>query len=612
MIKHVRLQRFKQFRSQDVDLLVDGITLVAGGNNSGKSTLLQALAVWEFCRTAIEMERGRDAFLRGSKVQGLGLGDDEFSPVAIPSLKHLWTNLKTQKETGDPDGYTLRIACTWDSADDVAEDTLEFGLALANDRLFVKVTASTLETVDTLPTLAYLPPFAGITDRETKVSKAIRRRRTGEGLAGAVLRNLLLEMQEENERQRVVLREGRSKISDADLRRLRLNDPWELLQQTLRTRFGAELIVDPFSDEYHSYIRVDIVKGEVDGYKLKRHHGYNRRDLMVEGSGFLQWLSVYALATSPDVDTILLDEPDAHLHPTLQTQLMESLAELAQSRGKQVLVATHSTELLRHWEPTRILNVRSTGRNRLRYLRDDSQKVGLLVGIGSAYAPRLDPVRAAGRVLFVEGSTDRDALEAIAKTLGNRELENWPMWVTSRTHKERKQLFRALAEEIPGLRAVSLRDRDDENLSSCGANLADLTQGSDADFTSLKWRRRHLENYLLHPAAVARATGRREEDVRQLLADDHSLAIGTNFTDSDCPDALALANGKSILVEDDHALLADTDAKPLDVARCLRRSEVCDDIKTFFEVLASVRTATPLAGSSAVDSSAGQHTEAAS
>ena len=25
--------------------------------------------------------------------QGLGLGDDELSPINVPSLKHLWTNL---------------------------------------------------------------------------------------------------------------------------------------------------------------------------------------------------------------------------------------------------------------------------------------------------------------------------------------------------------------------------------------------------------------------------------------------------------------------------------------------------------------------------------------
>jgi hypothetical protein len=79
------------------------------------------------------------------------------------------------------------------------------------------------------------------------------------------------------------LRGERTKIADPDLARLRATDPWELLQQNLRATFKAELLVAPFREEYHSYIQVEVVKGTVDGFKLKRHAGYKNRDLMVEG-----------------------------------------------------------------------------------------------------------------------------------------------------------------------------------------------------------------------------------------------------------------------------------------------------------------------------------------
>ena len=62
------------------------------GNNWGKSTILHGLAISEF--TAIEMKSGLDLFLIGYAGQGIGLGHDEFSPINVPSLKHLWTNLK--------------------------------------------------------------------------------------------------------------------------------------------------------------------------------------------------------------------------------------------------------------------------------------------------------------------------------------------------------------------------------------------------------------------------------------------------------------------------------------------------------------------------------------
>jgi hypothetical protein len=290
VIEAVTLKRFKQFRDERVPLLPSGITLLAGGNNSGKSSILHGLAVWEFCRTVIEAEKGPEALLATGKAQGLGLGDDEFSPINVPSLRHLWTNLVSQKTAADADGYTLRIKADW-TAGEVSKE-LEFGLALANDRLFAKTTQSNLREGDHIPRIAYLPPFAGITDREGRVPVAVRRRRIGEGLAGAVLRNLLLDFSTANAEKRRQMRVGKTKISGADLRELRATDPWERLQQALRTQFGAELVVSPFAPEYHTYIRVEVAKGDLKGYILTRYPRFNNRDLMVEGSGFLQWLSV--------------------------------------------------------------------------------------------------------------------------------------------------------------------------------------------------------------------------------------------------------------------------------------------------------------------------------
>lgn len=156
-----------------------------------------------------------------------------------------------------------------------------------------------------------------MTDREARTTGAIRRRRIGEGLAGAVFRNILLDLWERKAAERERLRGDRSKISDSDLASLRANDPWEILQQNPRETSGAELLVLSFREEYHSCIQVQVVKGTVGRCKIKRHPGYNLRDLMVEGSGFLEWLNVFALGTDLALDLLLLDEPDAHLYSSL-------------------------------------------------------------------------------------------------------------------------------------------------------------------------------------------------------------------------------------------------------------------------------------------------------
>lgn len=577
MITKVSFHRFKQFADQSFDLH-PGISLLGGGNNSGKSSILHGLAVWEFCRTAIEMERGVEAFLPGKAGQGRGLGDDEFSPINVPSLKHLWTNLKSQKDT-EPDGYTLKICCDW--MRDETPRHLEFGLALSNDRLFVKTTDSNLEADDQIPRFAYLPPFAGISAREERMTGAIRRRRIGEGLAGAVLRNILLDMETRNREKRQRLRGARSKISDADLRNLRQTDPWELLQQNLRSTFAAELDIAPFQEEYHSYVQVQVLKGTVDGYKIKRHPGYNPRDLMVEGSGFLQWLSVFALATNPEVSVLLLDEPDAHLHSSLQEQLLESLVQVVEDSGKQILVATHSTELLRNAEPSDILHVRGAGGGG-KYLQEESQKVGLLAGLGSDYAPRIDKAKRTHRILFVEGRTDIPILKELAKTAGAEWPESWTEWRTMRIQKERRQLYLALKEEIPQLVTLSLRDRDDEPAETVKEDLIDHTTTVDEGFQPRRWRRRYIESYLIWPPAIALATGLSEDEVRQILTDYHGISVGENFCDSDPPQALLDVRAKTILKEGGSTpVLGQFNASPLDVARHLEADAICADIKTF-------------------------------
>ena len=578
MLESVKLKRFKRFANSSFALLPTGISFLAGGNNSGKSTLLQAIAVWEFCRLVLENERGRESLSAGYGGQGLGLSDDEFSPIAVASLKHLWTNLKSQ--VPGQDGYSLSIECGW-TAGGVAK-YLRLSLALTNDRLFVKAANSNLTDDDALPAVAYLPPFAGIAQRENKMSGAERRGLIGRGLAGGVIRNLLLDMHETNLAARARLKEGRAKIKPSDLKRLREEDPWEILQATMGRIFGMQLIVEPFNDLFHSYIKVSCVKGELDGTTFKRFANFNARDLMAEGSGFLQWLSVYALALSPSNCTLLLDEPDSHLHPSLQAQLIEALDEIVIASGKQVLLATHSTEILRAAEHTQIMEFRGTS---AKYLDQDERKVSLFIGLGSEYAPKLDPLRKSKRMLIVEALSDARMLQAWANQLG----VEWPkivIWPWTGGATERKHLFLQLKAEIPDLVAVSLRDRDDMAISQIDkATLSDRSQNNvDPNLHLRIWRRRHIENYLLWPPAIARASGRPEAEVVQLMAE-HALAVPADFVSQEVADAMVDARGKEITHEHPDSLKAKLGVRPIDIAKVMLAEEIPEDVRYVVELI---------------------------
>ncbi len=87
------------------------------------------------------MEKGRASLLPNYPGQGLGLSDDEFSPIAVASLKHLWTNLTAQ--ASGQEGYSLAIECRWLN-DGGAEKWLKLAMALTNDRLFIKTSDTNL------------------------------------------------------------------------------------------------------------------------------------------------------------------------------------------------------------------------------------------------------------------------------------------------------------------------------------------------------------------------------------------------------------------------------------------------------------------------------------
>lgn len=586
MIKQVKLWRFKRLKDNTVKLRPKGVSTFVGSNNSGKSSILQALAVWEFCKTVLEAEKGQRVFYGGGH-QGHGMGFEEFTPVPVPTLKHLWTNLKTQREA-EPDGYTLKVKACWD-LEAAPDRELEFGLSLANDRLFIKVTDTNLARGQRIPRTTFLPVIAGVQDREQRLAVGVRRRLVGQGLAGAVIRNILLDLYERNAEKRIDLKGDRPKIRPADLKRLRQEDPWEQLVAAMRKLFQQDLRVKPYNAAYHTHIRIESCRGTLDGNRFKKFRDYNYRDIMVEGSGFLQWVGVFALAVWPNTDVLLLDEPDAHLHCQLQLDLMAELRRISALRDKQILVASHSTELIRRLPPSQIVEVRHGASPR--YLVDEQQKIGVLGGIGTPYSPRLQKLQDMKLILLVESDLDERLLRIWHGILGHEFPENLVVWHWSARHKERKQLFSQLRAEIDGLKGISLRDKDDESRNTTQADLTDKSHAVGEYIQYLKWRRCEIENYLIWPPAIARAADVEVHEVEEFLAEKHALVVGDDFKSSDdVPDALAQVDGKQLMSEggdsvegrfgcsrDDVAAAMTADDLPEDVATAVRLiQELCD------------------------------------
>src|SRR5262249_1345289 len=149
------------------------------------------------------------------------------------------------------------------------------------------------------------------------------------------------------------------------------------------------------------------------------------------------------------------------------------------------------------------------------YLKDERGRVALFVGLGSQYAPRLDQLKRCKRLFLHDGPSNIEILQAWARSLGMRWPEILVDWVYKDNKAEgRKALVSELRKDIHGLNVISLEDRDDYPYTE---TRPDLTYGSNPPFKGglglRRWRRRNTENYLLHPAAIARAAARTEADV---------------------------------------------------------------------------------------------------
>ncbi len=589
MIKKIVIKRFKRLEDVTVELHPEKLSLVVGGNNSGKSTLLHAIAVWQFGWTVIRFEKGESALLGSFHGAGLGISLDDFTPLSIPSFKYLWTNLRPGS------GYTLSLDCFWDFGG--AEKHLCIGLEFGQDRLYVKNIGSNLVEGDKIPSVAYVPPFAGIAKKEQWYAPAMRNMLIGQGLAGAVLRNQIIELYNANIAERKKRKGDRTKISNRDLKWIRENDPYELLNQTIFTVFDGILCPEVFNQEFHTHVSVGFRKGKIVNKRFAPSSDFAERDIMAEGSGFLQWLSVYTFALSPNIDVLLLDEPDAHLHCSLQSDLLEKLNVLAEKKHKQVIVATHSTEVIKAFDYQGIV---FADKGKYRYLNDSSQKVKVMSGLGTEYFLLLDDIQKYKKILFVENKWDAEILKLFCNKF-SQWPENIVIWADPNKHSDRKQFYLELHHIIPELKAISLRDRDNGDYAQTHANLStgEISDWHDnppgvGEIRFKTWRRWEIESYLMGVPAMKRLYGRAHPELSADEVDNVvdaklravSVVINADYLQSD-----RTASNQSLFQNDAKAmlypLLNKLNLDKWEVIKEMTEAEVFADVRTIInEILA--------------------------
>jgi predicted ATPase len=476
MISKVRVRYFKQFLDQEFDLS-DHIVL-AGPNNSGKTTLLQAITTWYMGLQKWKEKRGPESGSKAKQRTGVPLTRQQFTALPLRSLDHLWTDTSTslrsnELQEGQKLGFPRVLSITLEGFTPQGSWRLAFEFRYhTTDLVYVKPSA---EHIDQLPqaaedvTVVNIPAFSGIGTEETHYDRPYQDLLIGQGKAGDILRNLLLEVY--------------NKKNKSD---------WENLQLQVDRIFGYRLLPPIYSGT--PYILCEYLRGVPLGLGK---NGLPQLDIASAGSGFHQVLLLLGFFFARPSTVLLLDEPDAHLHVILQKQVHDMLRTIATQRHCQLVIATHSEVLIDGTSPSSILSFYS----RPHRLLEDTERDQVREALKRLIAMDILLAEQSKAVLYVEGETDFNLLKAWARVLGHPAsswFEGHPFWHSNqgRSPREARGHFFALRAISSGLKGLLLLDGDNRELP--------IHEVTTDGMLVERWVRYEAESYLVHPEALKR------------------------------------------------------------------------------------------------------------
>lgn len=472
MIKRVRVRYFKQFEDQVFDL--DDSIILAGPNNSGKTTLLQAIAVWNLALQKWLLKRATSK----AKVRGITITRKEFTAIPLREMSLLWTDtstalkkveLKEGQQLGTP--RVMSITLEGKTAAGDWELTFEFrylGEEIISVKPPIEHQDNILKAIQDF-TVVHVPPFSGIGAEETEYKREYQDLLIGQGKPGDIVRNLIVEV-----------------FAKAE------NSHWNDLRKQIEQLFGFTLLPPVY--EGRPFILCEYLPGIPKGKGL---NGLPRLDIASAGSGFHQVLMLLAFFYARPASVLLLDEPDAHLHVVLQEQIYQKLKTVASEKRCQLVIATHSEVLIDATSPDQILSFY----NNPHPLVADIERDQVREALKRLTAMDILLAESAPGVLYIEGETDFNLLRSWARVLEHPLLawfNNSPLWRENkgRNPREARAHFFALRAVKPKINGYLLLDGDNRNLPD--------RELVGEGFTIGRWTRYESESYLIHPDALLR------------------------------------------------------------------------------------------------------------
>ncbi len=467
MLTKLTIRNFKRFEEVEIEL-GDTVAFI-GPNNSGKTSAMQALALWDIgIRRWKERRTGRGT---PERRPGVTVNRRDLVAIPIPNARQLWNDLHVRdvvRADNSPQTQNVRIDIIVEGMTAGKQWLCGLEFDYANEESFYcrplrqndgerMPIPEEMEDVE----FAFLPPMSGLAATETRLDLGAINVRVGEGRTAEVLRNLCNRVYTSHK------------------------DKWDHLVEQVRSLFGAELNPPRYIEQ----------RGEISMSYTER--GITL-DMSSSGRGLQQTTLLLAYMYINPGAVLLLDEPDAHLEILRQRETYQLISGVAAESGSQIIAASHS-EVILNEAAERDVVVAFVGKpHRIDDRGSQVRKALQDIGFDQYYQ-----AEQTGWVLYLEGSTDLAVLRSFARRLAHRDAESalsrpFIKYVGNAVQSAVSH-YNGLKEALPGLKALALFDRLDRGSPEAG------------NVPILEWQRREIENYFCSQATLegyAEATAR--------------------------------------------------------------------------------------------------------
>lgn len=464
LLHYLEIENFKRFGDkQRIEL--DHPAVLIGPNNCGKTSAIQALALW-----AQAVKTWYGARKDSSAKERTATSINRLNIVAVPvqRTRFFWHN--TQVRTGSKD-IPLVISVGVEYQGKVHALSMRFRNQ-GDELVYCSPDASVASNLDLIGHAARLNvellyPMSGLEVEETILKPGRIDVLLGQGQTAQVLRNLCL----------MVARESQ--------------DDWLRIVTLMKRLFQAELSQPS-----------ETSRGSIELH-YRQPSVKELLDVSSSGRGFQQMLLIFAYLYSHKGSVLLVDEPDAHLEILRQKQVYVLLRDIATENKSQVVMVTHSEVILDEAldrNPTLLLDGKADDLAKTQDIRNSLKHYG---------ADHYVKARERGYVLYVEGGTDVDMLRALAERLGHRAAKLWDERINSfyvqnnypqqdmDAELERveggfgitpQQHFHGLRNLLPSLKGLAILDNDGRS-----------RQDTSGPLSIAYWKRYEAENYFITP-----------------------------------------------------------------------------------------------------------------